>query len=325
MSSKPETWFITGGAGYIGAHIADAFLLAGKNVVIYDSLYSGSVERIGYLEEKYKTHIPFVKGDICDKSALNSALREKNISGIVHLAALKSVEESSKNPDLYYDVNSEGTKNVVNSATTHSINKMIFSSTAAIYGIPAKDGASQESDESQPISPYGKTKLIAEEEVKKYLSIPGNHGTCLRYFNVIGTSSAYLVDNSKDNLIPIVIDALKNRRIIQVFGNDYSTRDGTCIRDYVDVRDISRAHLLAAGTNAELPPVINIGTGIGITVREVINEICKVFKVTSPSIQSSKRRAGDPDSLCADINLAKSQLQYAPNFTFTESIESLHF
>jgi UDP-glucose 4-epimerase len=321
----PETWFITGGAGYIGAHIADAFLIAGKSVVIYDSLHSGSVEKIGYLEERHKTHIPFIKGDIRDISALNFALGEKNFSGVVHLAGLKSVSESIKNPDLYYDVNSTGTKNVIKSATTNSISKIIFSSTAAIYGNPTKDGASKESDESQPISPYGKAKLIAEEEIKKYLSFPGNHGTCLRFFNVIGAASPYLIDNSKDNLVPIVIEALKTGRGIELFGNDYSTRDGTCIRDYVDVRDISHAHLLAASANRELPQIINIGTGIGITVREVINEICKVFEVASPYILDSKRRPGDPDSLWADISLAKSQLQYFPAHTFAESIESLHF
>lgn len=325
MSSTPETWFITGGAGYIGAHIADSFLMAGKSVVIYDSLHKGSIEKISYLEEKYKTHIPFIKGDICDKSALDFALREKNFSGIVHSAALKSVEESFQDPDLYYNVNSEGTKNIINSATNNSINRIIFSSTAAIYGNPTKDGASQEIDEPQPISPYGKTKLVAEEEIKKFSNIPGNHGISLRFFNVIGTGSSYLVDTSKDNLVPIVIEAIENSRHIEVFGNDYSTRDGTCIRDYVDVRDVSKAHLLAADASIELPRIINIGTGIGITVREVINEICKVFEVALPDVRNSKRRTGDPDSLWADINLAKSELKYVPDYTFAQSIKSLHF
>jgi UDP-glucose 4-epimerase len=325
MWATPETWLITGGAGYIGAHIADAFLLAGKNVVIYDSLYNSSVEKIGHLEKKYKTHIPFIKGDICDESALNFALHEKNISGIVHLAALKSVEESFKNPDLYYKVNYGGTKNVIDSATSNSVRKIIFSSTAAIYGNPIKEEAIQETDEAQPISPYGKTKLLAEEEIKKYLGIPGNRGTCLRFFNVIGTSSSHLVDNSKDNLVPKVIEAIKNSGKIEIFGNDYSTRDGTCIRDYVDVRDIAKAHLLAAGANEELPQIINIGTGVGITVKEAISEICKVFEVASPSIHISKRRDGDPDSLWADINLAKSKLRYVADYVFTKSINSLHF
>ena len=173
-----------------------------------------------------------------------------------------------------------------------------------------------------PISPYGASKLAAEEEVTKYLALPGNHGTSLRFFNVVGTAAPELMDNSVENLVPIVINKLKAGEAPVVYGTDYPTPDGTCIRDYVDVRDVAQAHLLSVEAGKELPLVMNVGTGKGASVKEVIKLVCKAARQLDVVATEKERRAGDPAFLCGDVSLIKNNLGFIVRYPLSESANS---
>ena len=184
--------------------------------------------------------------------------------------------------------------NRANLISKHGIKNFIFSSTAAVYGAPNHSNPIKEDDPKSPISPYGASKLAAEGEVNKFLSIPGNHGTSLRFFNVVGTAAPELLDNSVENLVPIVINKLKAGQPPVIYGTDYPTLDGTCIRHYVDVRDIACAHLAAADASGVLPKAMNVGTGRGGSVREVIKLVCEAAGRTDVAAIETDRREGDP-------------------------------
>jgi UDP-glucose 4-epimerase len=318
-----QTWLLTGGAGYIGSHVADAFLASGKDVVIYDSLYQGLESRIEYLRKKYNKEIPLIVADIRDTAKFEEVLTTYKPYGIVHTAALKAVGESMEKPDEYFEVNFHATTKMLELISKHNIKNLIFSSTAAVYGAPDHSNPIKEDDEKNPISPYGASKLAAEGEVNKFLAIPGNHGTSLRFFNVVGTAAPELLDNSVENLVPIVINKLKAGQPPVIYGTDYPTPDGTCIRDYVDVRDIAGAHLAAADSTAVLPLAMNVGTGRGGSVREVIKLVCDAAGRSDVISFEAERRAGDPAFLCADVNLVKSALGFSSKYSLETSVKSL--
>jgi UDP-glucose 4-epimerase len=322
--SQGQTWLLTGGAGYIGSHIADEFISAGKSVVIYDSLYQGLQSRIKFLEDKHQIKIPLVQADILDYKKLDEIIKKHNTYGIVHTAALKAVGESMEKPELYFEVNLTATIELLKIAEQNNVKNFIFSSTAAVYGSPDSIELCKEDGPVAPISPYGDSKLQAEAHVEQFLSKPGNHGTSLRFFNVIGSAaSPELLDNSVNNLIPIVINKMKAGQSPVIFGTNYPTADGTCIRDYVDVRDIARAHLAAADSANILPTKINIGTGGGASVRQIIELVLAGLNATNTPVIESDRRAGDPAFLCADVNLAKSALNFESRYSLQESISSI--
>ena len=318
-----QSWLITGGAGYIGAHVADAFLSSGKDVVIYDPLHHGLKSRIEYLSQKFNKDIPLIVADIRDTKAFIRTLERYKPYGVVHSAALKSVGESMIKPDEYFDVNFHATTKMLEIMSAQFIHHFIFSSTAAVYGSPDHSIAIKEIDEKNPISPYGASKLAAEGEVAKFLTIPRNHGTSLRFFNVVGTAAFELMDNSTENLVPIVIKNLNTGQPPVIYGTDYPTPDGTCIRDYVDVRDIARAHVIAADAINPLPLAINVGTGRGASVREVINLVCEAAKRTEVIATKANRRTGDSAFLCADTSLIKSSIGFEARYSLEESVESL--
>ena len=320
-----QTWLLTGGAGYIGSHVADEFLASGKDVVIYDSLYQGLESRIEYLRTKYNKEIPLIVADIRDTETFTKTLEHYKPYGIVHTAALKAVGESMEKPDEYFEVNFHATTKMLEIIASHNIHNFIFSSTAAVYGAPDHSNPIKEDDPKSPISPYGASKLAAETEVNKFLTLPGNHGTSLRFFNVVGTAAPELLDNSIENLVPIVINKLKTGHPPVIYGTDYPTPDGTCIRDYVDVRDIARAHLAAADSTATLPLAMNVGTGRGVSVREIITLVLKVFKKEQTAVSEMERRAGDPAFLCADIQLISATLNFKSKYQLQESIGSIEF
>jgi UDP-glucose 4-epimerase len=322
--SQGQTWLLTGGAGYIGSHIADEFIKAGKSVVIYDSLYQGLQSRIKYLEDKHQIEIPLVQADILDYRKLDETIKKYNIYGIVHTAALKAVGESMEKRDLYFEVNLTATIELLKIAEQNGVKNFIFSSTAAVYGSPDSMEPCREDGPVAPISPYGDSKLQAEAHVEQFLSKPGNRGTSLRFFNVIGCgASPELLDNSVENLIPIVINKMNAGQSPVIFGTDYPTEDGTCIRDYVDVRDIARAHLAAADSTEVLPTQINIGIGRGASVRQVIELVLDGLNKADTPVIESDRRAGDPAFLCADVSLAKSALNFESRYSLQESIASI--
>jgi UDP-glucose 4-epimerase len=318
-----QTWLLVGGAGYIGAHVADEFLASGKDVVIYDSLYQGLESRIDYLRKKYNKEIPLIVADIRDSAKFDEVLTTYKPYGIVHTAALKAVGESMEKPDEYFEVNFHATTKMLELISRHSIHNFIFSSTAAVYGAPDHSNPIKEDDEKNPISPYGASKLAAEGEVNKFLAIAGNHGTSLRFFNVVGTAAPELMDNSVENLVPIVINKLKAGQAPVIYGTDYPTPDGTCVRDYVDVRDIARAHLAAADAKETLPLAMNVGTGRGGSVREVIKLVCAAAGQSDAVAVEAERRAGDPAFLCADVSLIKSAIGFTSTYSLDLSAKSL--
>ena len=318
-----ETWLLTGGAGYIGTHIADEFISNGKSVVIVDSLYQGLESRIVFLRAKHGVEIPFIKCDIRDYNEIENAIREYKIDGIVHTAALKAVGESMEKPDEYFQVNLDATKELIEIAKRNGVKKFIFSSTAAVYGSPDSMEPCKEDGPKAPISPYGDSKYQAESSVTAFINEPGNHGTSLRFFNVVGAAAPELLDNSVENLVPIVLGKLNKGEAPVIFGTDYPTADGTCIRDYVDVRDIARAHLAAANATTKLPPAMNIGTGRGASVREIIKLVLDATNKSDTAVIENPRRAGDPAFLCADVTLAKSAMGFQSQYSLEASIRSL--
>jgi UDP-glucose 4-epimerase len=318
-----ETWLLTGGAGYIGTHIADEFIRAGKSVVIYDSLYQGLESRIIYLRARHKEEIPFIKADIRDYNELESVIRTHKIDGIVHTAALKAVGESMEKSDEYFQVNLEATTELIAIAKRNNVKKFIFSSTAAVYGSPDSMDPCKEDGPKAPISPYGDSKYQAESAVTAFINTPGNHGTSLRFFNVVGAAAPELLDNSVENLVPIVLGKLNKGEAPTIFGTDYPTPDGTCIRDYVDVRDIARAHLAAADATTKLPETMNIGTGRGASVREIIKLVLDATKKSDTKVIEVEGRAGDPAFLCADVTLAKSAMGFESKYSLEASVRSL--
>jgi UDP-glucose 4-epimerase len=308
-------WLVTGGAGYIGSHVLLKMKEAGFALVTLDNLSSGLVKRI-------PSGVNLVEGDICDSDLVSRVLTENQIEGIINLAALKSVEESKRIPDEYERINHLGMKILVDCAILAGVKIFIQSSTAAVYGNSESDFVS-ETSELNPISPYGQSKVLAEKEVARFVQEGGRRGTSLRYFNVLGSDSPVLKDNSKANVVPMVLEALAKGTPPEIFGDDYPTKDGTCIRDYIHVSDIARAHVLAAiklqtGT---LPPAINIGTGHGYSVREVMSEILVQSNSKAEPVVVD-RREGDPAVLVARVDLASEALAFKAECSLREMISS---
>jgi UDP-glucose 4-epimerase len=318
-----QVWLITGGAGYIGSHVADAFLSSGKEIVVYDSLYRGLESRIQYLCKKHDKEIPLIIADIRDTTSFEDALSTYRPYGIIHTAALKAVGESMEKPEEYFEVNHGATKKILDLGIKNGVKNFIFSSTAAVYGAPNDSIPIKENNPKEPISPYGASKLAAESEVNRFLELPGNHGTSLRFFNVVGSAAPELLDNSSENLVPIVMNKIKAGEPPIIYGTDYPTPDGTCIRDYVDVRDIARAHLAVANAQRELPLAMNVGTGLGGSVRQIIDLVGKFLGETDIQPIENARRKGDSAALCADVSLIKDVIDFQAEQTLSSSIKSL--
>ena len=289
-------WLITGGAGYIGSHVVDHFFKAGLNLVVFDNENTGFRSRVD-------GKATFENGDIRNIDSIHNVFLRHQIDGVIHLAALKSVEESLQKPDLYFDVNVKGTQNLIDIAAEYKINKLLFSSSAAVYG-DTKSGKVTENSELAPLSPYGNSKLIAEKIVFDFGQSTGA-GTCsLRYFNVAGSESRLLTDRSVSNLIPMVIDQIRKNEIPRIFGTDYPTPDGSCVRDYIHVSDVSLSHYLVAMklNDLDFPKVLNIGTGQGVSVKDVITKCLEVMN-SEIGFSIENRREGDPAALSADVSL----------------------
>jgi len=289
-------WLVTGGAGYIGSHVVDHFFKAGLSLVVFDNENTGFRSRVD-------GKATFENGDIRNIDSIREVFSRYQIEGVIHLAALKSVEESIQKPDLYFDVNVTGTQNLVDMAAEYKIDKLLFSSSAAVYG-DTKSGKVTENSELTPLSPYGNSKLIAEKIVLDFGKSTGA-GTCsLRYFNVAGSESRLFTDRSVNNLIPMVIDQIRKNEIPRIFGTDYPTPDGSCVRDYIHVSDVSLSHYFVAMklNDSHFPKVLNIGTGQGVSVKEVITKCLEVMH-SEIGFSIENRREGDPAALSADVSL----------------------
>ncbi len=322
--SNLKRWLITGGAGYIGSHIADQFLTSRQDVILYDDLRHGLKSRIDFLQEKHKRDIPLVIADIRDIDTIINVLNTYQPYGVIHTAALKSVSKSMDLPDEYFEVNHLATKNLLECLGKAGVRNFIFSSTAAVYGSPNQTTPIDENYPPNPISPYGASKLAAEAEVNEFILAPGNQGTSLRFFNVVGTSAPELTDNSTENLVPIVFNKFKSGEKPEIYGTNFATPDGTCVRDYVDVRDVALAHLAVANSVSKLPIALNVGTGHGVSVREAINLISNILGESNPKVLESGRRSGDPATLTAQVTLIEKTLGFKAKYSFQESLESLN-
>lgn len=308
-------WLVTGGAGYIGRHVVRELTSSGNQVIVVDD---GSSSDLSNFSESAR----LLKVDITDYENFNSKLKPFEFQGVIHLAGKKSVSESFAKPQIYMNVNVGGTRNVLRLIQERSINSLIFSSSASIYDA-TKVSHPKEGDPLGPISPYGKTKLIGERLIQDFARVNQIRHCSLRYFNVAGASSFELLDKSRNNLIPIIIDRIKSNKRPIIFGNDYQTIDGTCVRDFIHVSDIAKYHALAAQelTQRKMPEQINLGTGRGYSVLEVTQCALKAMNSNLIPIIDEKR-VGDPANLVADISLASSIFDFKPNFTLKEIIES---
>lgn len=306
-------WLVTGAAGYIGSHAAAALAAAGNEIVALDDLSSGSPERLD-------AAWTFVHGSVLDAGTVRAAL--DGVDGLVHIAAKKQVGESVAAPLLYYRENVAGLLTLLEACVARDVRRVVFSSSAAAYGMPDVDLV-QEDTPAEPISPYGTTKLIGEWMLRDAAVAHALSVVSLRYFNVAGAGSPRLGDRAVMNLIPIVFEAMTQGRRPQVYGTDYPTPDGTCIRDYVHVADIARAHVLAAEATGRTPGAVtyNIGRGEGTSVLEVLSVISAVTGLELP-YDAVARRAGDPPRLVASVDKIRRELGFTAERDLTEMVSS---
>ena len=305
---------VTGGAGYIGAHVAAELLKSGYSIRIYDDFSNGLHRRV---DGKFRD---IVDGDMLDRVKLLAAL--DGIDAVIHLAAKKAVEESVKDPLKYYENNVGGTLNLLGAMAAKGVKQLVYSSSAAVYS-PNDKEAVLEDDPTAPLSPYGASKLLAEQLISSVGSAEQISNISLRYFNVVGSNIAEFGDNSKDNLVPKVFLALKNGKRPQIYGSDYPTPDGTCIRDYIHVQDLALAHLAALKKveSGYISQVYNVGSGKGYSVKEMMDQISKSLgRDINPEV--SQARAGDSPKLIASIDKIKDQLGWSPKASLKEMIDS---
>lgn len=310
------TWLITGGAGYIGSHVLRSFTQAGIDVVAYDSLISGRREFVG-------PDIELIEGDIRDYETLNRTLKTHPIDGVVHLAGFKYASISVEQPLLTYDHNVNGTMSLLRAMNDNNVDAMVFSSSAAVYGTPSEERVTEHSP-TTPESPYGESKLIGEWLIADQSRATGLRHASLRYFNVVGSGHHDLYDSSPHSLFSLVMNALESKTSPQIFGDDYPTPDGTCIRDYVHVADLAHSHVeaaLALQSGKQLEPIYNLGSGEGQSVRDMITTI---IDVTGSDIKPvvSARRAGDPARVVANGDLASRDLDWAMRHSVRDMAQS---
>ncbi|KAB1977069.1 UDP-glucose 4-epimerase GalE [Streptomyces triticiradicis] len=310
------TWLITGGAGYIGAHVARAMAEAGERVVALDDLSAGMPERL-------PESIPLVQGSSLDGDLLKRVLAEYGITGVVHLAARKQVGESVADPTRYYQENVGGLATLLEAVAGAGVKRFVFSSSAAVYGNPDVDLITEDTP-CAPMSPYGETKLAGEWLVRAAGRAHGIATVCLRYFNVAGTASPELADTGIFNIVPMVFDRLTRGEAPRIFGDDYPTPDGTCVRDYIHVADLAEAHLAAArrltdGAGGDL--TVNIGRSEGVSVRELMALVAEVTGNTvRPLVEP--RRPGDAPRAVASAALAADELGWSARREVREMVES---
>lgn len=318
---------VTGGAGYIGSHVVLRILEESNHeVVVFDNLENGHLATIKTL--KSIRDFDFVKGDLKNKDDLENLFRNFDIDCVIHFAAYIRVEESVQNPRKYYENNLIGTINLLNKMLDHNVKKIVFSSTAAVYGEP-KYVPIDEKHPKQPINPYGKTKFMIEEILDDYDKAHDLKSIRLRYFNVAGADSRNRIGEShkpETHLIPNILASAENpSKVFNLFGDDYDTKDGTCVRDYVNIEDLASAHVLALKYLAETnqSDCFNIGTKNGNTVKEVF-ESCERITLKKINVKINPRRDGDPESLVADNANAKKILKWNPQKTLDDSIQTAY-
>jgi len=301
---------VTGGAGYIGSHIVKALGEKGHDILVYDNLSFGHDWAVlcGRL----------INGDLADKEFLDSVFRDEQIDAVIHMSALIVVDESVREPLKYYRNNFVNAVNLIETCVKHRVKKFIFSSTAAVYGIPEIVPVTEDSP-LLPINPYGASKMMVEQALRDVSFAEDFRYAALRYFNVAGADPLVRTGQARrdaTHLITVSLrTALGKRSHLDIFGTDYPTPDGTCIRDYIHVDDLAEAHILALGylLSGGGSRIYNCGYGHGYTVKEVVDKVKEVTKVDFP-VRYADRRLGDPPSLIADSTRLKNELRWVPKF-----------
>lgn len=308
------TWLVTGGAGYIGAHVVRAFLAEGIDVVVIDDLSSGKAEFV-------PDGVPFVRANLLDTDAVRKSL--DGVSGVVHLAGFKYAGVSVDRPLHTYHQNVTAMVSLLEAMADQGVNNLVFSSSAGVYGTPA-DEVVTEQTATAPESPYGETKLIGEWLLADQAKVVPLKHTSLRYFNVVGSADPAVYDASPYNLFPIVCNLLSQGKVPQIYGTDHPTPDGTSIKDYVDVGDLARTHASAARaleSGRELAPVYNLGSGTGTSVREIMDAARRVTGIDFTPTEGP-RRPGDPSRVVASDELAARDLGWKNTHTVDEMFAS---
>ena len=311
---------VIGGAGYIGSHTVNLLKKRGYNPIVYDNLSKG------YKEVPEILGVKFIQGDLGDRVKLKEVFETENITAVMHFAAFIEVGESVQKPAEYYDNNVSKVIKLLDQMVESGVKKFIFSSTAATFGEPVKEKI-DETHQQLPINPYGKTKLMVEKILEDYDTAYDLKSVVLRYFNASGSDKDGIIGEShipETHLIPLILQAASGKReSIKIYGDDYKTKDGTCIRDFVHVYDLAKAHILGMEKmlNENRSLNYNLGSGEGFSVKEVIE---KVKKVTGKEfkVETVEKRAGDPAILVADSQKAKKELGWEPEFSLEEIIES---
>ncbi|MFF5704288.1 UDP-glucose 4-epimerase GalE [Streptomyces sp. NPDC012794] len=314
------TFLITGGAGYIGAHVVRAMLLAGEKVVVFDDLSTGREDRV-------PEGVPLVTASVLDRLALDEAIAEHKITGVVHLAGKKQVGESVEKPLYYYRENVQGLTVLLEAVAAAGIRNFLFSSSASVYGMPDVDSVTEETP-CKPLSPYGETKLAGEWLVRAAGKAHGISTACLRYFNVAGAATPELADTGVFNLVPMVFERYDAGEGARIFGDDYPTPDGTCIRDYIHVEDLADAHVVAARRLAEWGAAgdhkdltVNIGRGEGVSVKEMVELLNEGTGHTYAPVVTP-RRPGDPAKVVASADRIAAELGWKARHDVREMITS---
>lgn len=311
------TILVLGGAGYIGSHTVYELIENGEDVAIVDNLQTGHIEAI-------HPSARFYKGDIRDKEFLNNVFAKEKIDAVIHFAASSLVGESMQKPLKYYDNNLCGTKVLLEAMVENGIDKIVFSSTAAVYGEP-ENIPILETDKTEPTNTYGETKLSMEKMFKWVSKAHNLRYVALRYFNACGAHKSGQIGeahNPETHLIPLILQVPNGKReFISIFGEDYDTKDGTCVRDYIHVTDLAKAHILAVKylMQGGVSDTFNLGNGVGFTVKEVVDAARKVTKSEIPA-KICERRAGDPAKLIATSEKAQKVLGWTPVYTDLEKI-----
>ncbi|MEU7316859.1 UDP-glucose 4-epimerase GalE [Streptomyces sp. NPDC007083] len=315
------TWLITGGAGYIGAHVARALEAAGERVVALDDLSTGLAERL-------PAEVPLVRGSVLDRRLLDRVLAEHGVRGVIHLAAKKQVGESVEQPLTYYEENLHGLVTLLGAVVDAGVRSFVFSSSAAVYGMPDVDLVTEQTP-TVPMNPYGETKLAGEWLVRATGRAHGLSTACLRYFNVAGAAQPELSDTGVFNIVPMFFDALTRGEPPRIFGDDYPTPDGTCVRDYIHVQDLAEAHVAAARATAGDGPrdgggdlTLNVGTGSGVSVREMADLVAEVTGGRGPAPRVVPRRPGDPARVVASAERIREELGWEPRHGVREMVVS---
>ena len=310
------TWLVTGGAGYIGAHVVRALQEAGLGAVVVDDLSSGHRRFV-------REGVPFVHGSILDGALLLDTLRRHRVAGVIHVAGFKYAGVSVEKPLHTYQQNVEGTRVLLAAMQEVGVARLVFSSSAAVYGDTDQDLVTEDTPKN-PTSPYGESKLIGEWLLRDQGVAAGLAHTSLRYFNVVGSGYPDVVDTSPHNLFPLVFDALVEGRSPRINGDDYATPDGTNVRDYLHVADLALAHVAAAQALAAgrpLEPAYNLGSGEGASVKQIMDAMARVTGVDfTPEI--GPRRPGDPARIVASGELAARDLDWRMRHTLDEMVAS---